>query len=388
MSEQLALDGGTPVRTAAFPRPQPIPPATDDAPVEAFERELSAFVGAGVAAVAVASYRDAVALACRALGMDEGEVVVPAVGAGGLVRALLAAGLVPVPAEVDSETANLSARGLAGALGPRTRALAVTHAFGHPAPMRELLPLAERRALAVLEDVSAALGGGVGTGFGGRAAGSLGEAAVLAFSPGHLLTGGAEEGAGQTGRGGVVLLADEPMAERARRWREGRGAQPAEDVVRVALAELRHAPERLQMRREAAWHLTYELRGVRGIAAMSHGRWVRHGYDRYVLRLRSMLWHRPLSATVEALRAEGIPCALALSPPLHEDDEVRRALGAGDPRLLPERFLAATQLARELLAVPLDGAPTTRDIDDVAEALRKLARASTQPVGAGGSGER
>lgn len=376
VSEPLAVDGGSPVRSTPLPRQEAPPAAGDARPVEAFERELAAFVGGERVAVACASHADALRLAFRAAGLDGCEVVVPALRAEPATRALLAAGLRPAPADVDPETANLAARGLAHAAGERTRALVVTHAFGHPAAMSELTALAGSGELAVIEDISDALGAG----HAGVAAGSLGHVAALGFGPGHLLTGG------EGGEGGAVIVDVEAAAE-LWGWRDAAGAEPAEASLRVALAELRSAGQALQARREAAWHLSYELRGVRGLARMRHGRWIRHGYDRYVVRLRSMLWRSSLDDTVKALRAEGIPCAPALESPLHGDAAVRAALGDDDPRLDEQHFATASQLPGELIAIPLGGATTT-DMNDVAGALRKLAAASTRGASAEGTGAR
>ena len=361
----LAIEGGPPVRSTRFPLEEPPPPAEDDDPIAALERELASYLDGERVAVACASHAEALSLAIRAAGLEEGEVVVPSLHAEPAARALLATALRPVPAEVDHETANLAPSGLAQAVGPQTRAVVVTHAFGHPAPMPELLRLAEHHDLAVIEDISGALGASHGD----RRVGNIGHVAALGFGPTHLLTGG--------GEGGVVIVPDEAAADRVRGWRAEIDAGPSEGTMRVALAELRRAEEQLQIRRETAWHLTYELRGLRPLAPMSHGRWIRHGYDGYVCRIRPVLWRRPVAETVAALRAEGIPCALAAGPPLHEDDEVRAALGADDPRIAGDRLAAASSLPHELLAIPLSAAATTRDMNDVAEALRKVALAST-----------
>ena len=124
--------------------------------------------------------------------LEDCEAVVPALHAGAVARALLAAELRPAPAEVDPETANLAARGLARAAGDQTHGLVVTHAFGHPAAMRDLLRLAERSELTVIEDITAALGGA----YAGKAAGTLGDVAALGFGAGHLFTGGRGEAGG------------------------------------------------------------------------------------------------------------------------------------------------------------------------------------------------
>ena len=364
MSDELALEGGPPVRTAPFPTDAPHPPSDDDDPLSAFERELAAYTGNARIAVACSGYDEALALAVCASGVADGEVVVPALHAGAAARALLAAGLRVVPVEVEQQTANLSTRGLASAVSPETRAFVVTHAFGHPAQMPELLRLAEYHDLAVIEDASDALGGG----YDGRCAGDFGAVAVFGFAAGHLLTAG--DG------GGAVLVGDMEAAARLRVRRAQEGWEMPEPAIRVALAELRGAEPSLHARRQAAWHLTYELRAERALAPMHHGRRIRHGYDAYVCRVRSMLWKRSLDETVKALRAEGIPCRVAAGPPLHEDIDVRAALGGDDPRLEAANFDVAVRLSREMIAVPLSAATTTTDMNDVAAALRKVAAQS------------
>jgi hypothetical protein len=172
-----------------------------------------------------------------------------------------------------------------------------------------------------------------------------------------------------------------------RAGRAQHGGEPDEDAVRVALAELRGAQASLQTRRAAAWQLTERLRGVRGLAKMPHGRWVMHGYDRYVVRLHSMLWQRGVAETVDALRAEGVPCDLALGPSLHLDGPVCALLGEADIRLADEHFASTAGLPGELIAIELTFR-TSAEVDEVAQALRKVAAASTRDAGVGSTGTR
>ncbi|MEE8337411.1 MAG: DegT/DnrJ/EryC1/StrS family aminotransferase [Dehalococcoidia bacterium] len=372
MSDTLAIEGGSPVRSSPFPPYEAPAPAGDADVIEAFERALAVFCGGERVAIVCADGPSAFALAFEAAGFDGGEVVAPSLHGEAAARALLAAGLAAVPGAVDPETVNLSSRGFARAMGEGTRGMVVTHAFGHPATMEELLRLAENDGQAIVEDLSEALGGA----YRGRPVGVFGAAAALTFGPGHLLTGG-------EGSGGAVLV-DAAQEARVRATRTQHGGEPDEATVRVALAELRQAQTSLQARRAAAWQLTEQLRGMRGLAKMPHGRWVMHGYDRYVVRLRSMLWQRGAPETVDALRAEGVSCELALGPSLHLDAEVRASLGEDDARLADEHFAATSELPGELIAIPLTF-QTSAEVDDVAEALRKVADANTQQAGLSGS---
>src|SRR5690606_22771770 len=145
-----------------------------------------------------------------------------------------------------------------------------------------------------------------------------------------------------------VVLVERGGAEALRRRRDDLGEPLSEETARIALGELRVASERLHARRQAAWHLTYELRELKATDVREHHRRllrIRHGYDCYIVRLRSNLWDRSVEETVELLRAEGIPAQVAAPASLHEDGDVSDALG-DDPRLEPERFAIASRLAR------------------------------------------
>ena len=360
---RLAIDGGTPVRTTPFPdRPTPSP-ATDGDPIAAIEAELEAFFGFdGAEAVACADGATAYALAIEALGFAAGEAVLPALDSAAATAAARAAGLTIVPAEVEADSVNLGPRGLARALSDATRVVVASHAFGHPFAAGELARVLEPAAVPLIEDASAALGGG----YRGRPTGLLGSLALFAFGEQHLLPG----------RGAMLVATDAGLVSRLRDARDRTNAVIEEGAARVALTALRGADEELAARRQLAWELTFDLRGHKALSGMAHSRWIVHGYDCYVVRVRGLLWKRPLDETVTALRREGIQCAAALGPSLHLDADVRVALGE-DERLNDDGFPVSRRLPDELIALPLHGGMTDLDIADVAAALAKLEAAST-----------
>ena len=357
----------SPVRTLPFPGDEPVAPVPDAEPLDAFERELADFIGGPAARViACDGYERALEFALRLAlaghAPEDVEVVLPALGTDRAASVALRLGVAVVPADVEQDTGNLASRALASVVGPRTRAVVVTHLFGHPATLSELLRLSEHHGLAVIEDISEALGAA----YSGTPVGTASTVAVLGGGKGHLLS---------SDRLGAVVVPAAEAETLIRGWRDEAGATPAEASVRLALAELRQTPAALHARRQAAWHLNYELRAVRGVSPMFHGRRVRHAYDRYVARLRSVLWHRSAPETAAALNAEGIPASVASGPLLHEDADVRARLG-DDARLEAARFTVASQLAAEFIAIPLSGTVTSQDMNDVAAAIIKIAAAS------------
>jgi len=299
-------------------------------------------------------------------GVTGGEVVVPALLGSPLAAAAREVHATVVPGEVETDIAALSARGLARALSDATSAVAVVHAFGHPAAMTELQALTTQFNVPIVEDASGALGAR----YRGRAVGTLGAAAVFALGSGHAVTAGA---ARLQTRAAMLVLPDPARAEAGQRARFVTGGRLDDESAAVALAELRALPEELEARRQLAWELTFALRGMKAVVGMPHSRWVRHAYDRYVVRIRSMLWKRSLEETVAAIRAEGIPCEVACPPSLHLDPAVRAPLGE-DERIQEMHMAVAERLPRELIAFPLHRGLTSKDMDDIAQVLRKIER--------------
>lgn len=367
--EALAIDGGGPTRSTPFPARQIPEPASDDNPIETLEREFAAYVGLEPsAAIAVADYQSACTLALAALGIDTspgGEVVVPALRATRLASVLRNAGLTLVPAEVESDTANLGTRGLARAIGDNTRLVASVHAFGHPITANDVGRVIDQHNIPLLEDAST----GIGASYRFRPTGTLGAAAIFEFAEPHLITAGGHGGA-------MLILQDSDQAATALTQRDADPTPIDDTATRIALSELRGAADELAVRRQLAWELTFDLRARKGVSGMAHSRWVMHAYDSYVARIRGLLWKRPLDDTIAALIAEGIPCEVAFDPSLHSDPDVVAALG-DDPRLDEAGFPVASRLPNEAIALPLHGAMTDREISDIAHALEKLEAAST-----------
>jgi dTDP-4-amino-4,6-dideoxygalactose transaminase len=368
-AETLEIEGGAPTRSAPFPQ-RPIPePAADERPIEMLEREFATYLGIDAAnVISLASYKVACTLALQALGIDPepgGEVVVPALGAGRIAALLRKAGLTLVPAQVEADTANLGTRGLANALGERTRLVVGVHSYGHPFTGTDIARVIESSGLPLLEDASAA----IGASYRFRPTGTLGAAALFEFAPPHLITAG-------VGGGAMLVVSDTAAATDARVQRDAADDTIDEAAARIALTELRGAGNELAARRQLAWELTFDLRARKGVSGMAHSRWVMHSYDSYVVRIRGLLWKRPLDETLAALIAEGIPCEAAFQASLHLDSDVIAALG-DDPRLQDAGFPVASRLPKEAIALPLHGAMTDADITDIARALEKLESAST-----------
>jgi dTDP-4-amino-4,6-dideoxygalactose transaminase len=172
--------------------------------ITSFEQEWAAYCGADHA-VGVANGTDALQLTLAALDIGAGdEVVVPANTFIATAAAVVRAGATPRFADVSDDTLLMTPRTLADAVTPRTRAVIVVHLFGQMPDMAGLLAVARSAGMAVIEDAAQAHGAE----WGGRRAGSFGEAACFSFYPGKNL--------GAFGDAGAVVTSRWELADRIR----------------------------------------------------------------------------------------------------------------------------------------------------------------------------
>lgn len=165
----------------------------------AFEREFAAYVGTA-RAVAVANGTVALDLALKALNIGPGdEVVVTPRTFIASVSSVVNAGAVPVFADVDSDSGNISPATITPVLTERTKAIVPVHLAGWPCDMAGILELATPRGIAVIEDCAQAHGARIGE----RSVGSFGTVAAWSFCQDKIITTG--------GEGGMVTTADEAL---------------------------------------------------------------------------------------------------------------------------------------------------------------------------------
>ncbi|TMQ17427.1 MAG: DegT/DnrJ/EryC1/StrS family aminotransferase [Candidatus Rokuibacteriota bacterium] len=134
------------------------------------------------------------------------EVVVPAVAWSTTYFPLVNAGLVPVLVDVDLDTFTIDPAAVAGAIGPRTRALLPVHLLGNACDMRALGALAARHDLVMIEDACEAHGAR----FEGRPVGTFGAMGTFSFYFSHHIS---------TIEGGMVVTDDPTLADLARMLR-------------------------------------------------------------------------------------------------------------------------------------------------------------------------
>lgn len=161
-----------------------------------FEREFAEWAGSRHA-VAVANGTVALDLALHGLGIGAAnggdaadEVVVTPRTFLASVSCVVNAGAIPVFADVDRDSGNLSAKTIAPVLTPNVRAVIVVHLAGWPADMDPIMMLAGDKGFAVIEDCAQAHG----TRYKGRSVGSIGHVGAWSFCQDKIMTTGGEGG--------------------------------------------------------------------------------------------------------------------------------------------------------------------------------------------------
>ncbi len=176
--------------------------------VERFEAEFARWVGARHC-VGLNSGTSALHLALLACGVAPGDevITVPATWIS-TTWAVSYAGARPVYVDIDPATYGMDPERIEAAITPRTRAILPVHLYGQPCDMTEILRIADRHGVVVIEDAAQAHGATLG----GRYAGTFGRAGCFSFYPGKNL--------GAYGESGAVVTDDDQLAARIRRLRD------------------------------------------------------------------------------------------------------------------------------------------------------------------------
>ncbi|MFI5315470.1 MAG: DegT/DnrJ/EryC1/StrS family aminotransferase [Myxococcota bacterium] len=290
----------------------------------AFAEAFARFTGSDFA-VTCANGTFSLMLALQAARVPPGsEVITSAYTFVGTAGGVLAAGCIPVLADVDPETYCVDPRAVEAAVTPRTAALMPVHLACGLADMDALAELARRRSLLLVEDCAHAHGAK----WRGRGAGSLGDLGSFSMQSSKLLT---------AGEGGAVTTSDptfaarlaslvncgrkEPGADGFPEQMLGHNLRMTEWQAAVLRAQLERLPEQSARREQNLARFESELSRIPGLRPLRRDSrvTVRAAYQ-FVLRYDARAFAGvPRDHVILALRAEGIPCSGRFYTPLAED---------------------------------------------------------------------
>jgi perosamine synthetase len=338
-----------------------------------FERAFADFLGVEDA-VAVSSGTAALHLGVRQLGWGPGdEVVTSPFTFVASANSILYEGAKPVFVDVDPETLDIDPAAAAAAITDKTAGLLPIDIFGWPAAWPELMALAEKHGLGVLEDSCEALGAVDSE---GRTVGTRGNFATFAFYANKQMT---------TGEGGMIVPTDPEAAARLRSERnQGRAVDMgwldhdrlgfnyrlSDVAAAIGLAQMEKLPSLLERRAAVAAMYGERLAGVPGLTApmAARGREVRSWFV-YVVRLEDVV---DRDAVIGRLRERGIDSKDYL-PSVHLFPHIR-ALGYREGQ-----FPVAEAASAHSMALPFFPQMTEAQVERVCDELAAAIDASRRP---------
>ncbi len=346
-----------------------------------FEQEWAEFCGTQYA-VAVANGTVALELVLYALGVGPGdEVVVPSRTFIASASCAVMRGAVPVVADVDPVSQNLTAETVAAVLTPRTKAVVAVHLGGWPCDMDSIMELAREKGLFVIEDCAQAHGAT----YKGRPVGSFGDAAAFSFCQDKIMTTG--------GEGGMVTTSRRELWEKAWSYKDhgksydavynrehppgfrwlhesfGTNWRMTEMQAAIGRVQLRKLLRWVETRRRNAAILTERFAGLPALRVTVPPEDVGHAYYKYYVfvrpeRLKSG-WNR--DRVMESINAEGIPCFSGSCSEIYRE---KAFVGQGwGP---PERLPVARELGETSLMFLVHPTLSEEDMHDTVRAVEKV----------------
>jgi dTDP-4-amino-4,6-dideoxygalactose transaminase len=332
--------------------------------VDAFEADFAAAIGVNHA-VGVGTGTDALALALRGLGIGPGDEVITApVTAAYTALAVVMAGATPIFADVDPQRLTLDPAAVDAAVTSRTAAIMPVHLYGQPADMTDLVKLASRRGLAIVEDACQAH---LAT-EAGRPVGSIGAAGAFSFYPTKNL--------GAFGDAGAITTNDTALAARLRRLRNGGQSSRYhhdEFGINSRLDEMQAAILRARLTFLPEWTARRRALGKRYRAALA-GTQVEVPPEcdaGHVYHLFPVLSNRRDEIRAH-LEGRGIGTLIHYPVPV-----TRQAAFAN---LVPTPCPVADRVCRDVFSLPLHPQLSDADADEVADALRRWPHAGPSPA--------
>ncbi len=316
--------------------------------VKSFQSELENYLGVKHV-IPCANGTDALQVAMMALGLKPGDEVITAnftYVATAEVIALLQ--LTPVLVDVDPDTFNIDVAAIENAITPKTKAIVPVHLFGQSAPMDEIMALAKKHNLYVIEDTAQAIGA-VYTHSDGRKskAGTIGDVGATSFFPSKNL--------GCYGDGGAIFTNDDALAAKIRvvtnhgqtrqYYHDEIGVNSRLDSIQAAILriKLRHLDAYAKARNKAALYYNQSFKGIPQLKTPVKAENSTHVFHQYTLVVQD--------ANRDELRQylmdRDVPAMIYYPVPLHLQKAYR------DQRYSEGDFPVTEELCQKVISLPM-----------------------------------
>ena len=290
-------------------------------PVHDFANNLSAYLGIKHV-IPCANGTDALQIAMMALGLEPGdEVITPSFTFIATTEVIALLRLTPVFVEVDPKTFCMDPLALEKVITSKTKAIVPVHLYGHAAPMEEIMAIAKKHKLIVIEDNAQAIGGDYFLSDGKKKkTGTIGNVGTTSFFPSKNL--------GAYGDGGAIFTDDDELAGKMkmianhgqirRYYYEMVGCNSRLDTLQAAVLniKLKHLDEYIAARQAIADAYDKAFAKNSKITVPYRASYCSHVFHQYTLLLEGV----NRDGLNSFLAEQGIPSMIYYPVPGHKQD--------------------------------------------------------------------
>ncbi len=260
--------------------------------VTVFEENLSAFLQVNYT-ISCGNGTDALQIALMSLGISQGdEVIIPAFTYAAVAEVICLLGAIPVFADVDETYFQINPAKIERLISSKTKAIVPVHLFGQCGDMDEILTIAEKYDLYIVEDNAQALGAQYfSDSFGKKSLGGIGHIGCTSFFPTKNLA--------CYGDGGALFTNDKELAEkirmianhgqRKRYEHEVLGVNSRLDTLQAAILKVKldHLPDSLERKKEIAEYYLQHLKGIDGLSLPKSHPAADHTWHQFTLKVKN-----------------------------------------------------------------------------------------------------
>ena len=334
--------------------------------VKEFETNFAKYLGVKHA-IAVTNGTAAIHVALLALGIGKGdEVIVPAFTMAASWMAVMYTGATPVFVDCEPDTYNINPKLIIQKITSRTKAIMPVHIYGHPADMKEILKIAKKHKLFVIEDAAEAHGAI----YAGKKCGTFGDINCFSFYANKIVT---------TGEGGMVVTDDDNLAKEARKFMDlyhsdqkrfihdkiGFNYRMTNLQAAVGVGELTHIEKYISKKQHMAALYSKYLSQIPGLVLPATRPGVRNVYWMYGIRINPEIFGMDKNELRAGLKEQRIDTRNFFYSPL--DQPALNSL-----KLKPSDYPVTGMIARTGLYLPSGLAITGGQINRVCRIIKNI----------------
>lgn len=335
--------------------------------VDEFEERLEALLGVEHA-VTVNSGTTALVATLEALGIDgDDEVIVPSFTFIATANSVRLTGGEPVFADIEPETYGLDPKSVEAQITDSTAAIIPVHCYGAGCRIQELVEVAAKHDIPLVEDAAEVLGAE----YNSEKLGTFGDAAALSFCQNKILP---------TGEGGAVVTDDDNLAEAVELYRShgrasseyfqsagsgqyaglGTNIRMSDLTAALGCSQLDRIDNLIAGRREAAERLDRGFEKIDGVSPHQPSEGGTHVYQLYTVELSEEINRQHV---VETLDEHGVSSKVYWDPPAHRAEYYQRTK-TNTPTLA-----VTDKIAGQVLSLPMHPNLTAEETDRIVAAV-------------------